>query len=113
MQYKTNYRVAVHWLHNNYILCNDIVNIDQDFEYPEMESEDEESNYEYFQFLLSDCSEDDVSYLKEHFDLDFGYSPLLGLHVLCVSHYGTSWDYVTWTTDLENAQAELGQTIKN
>lgn len=46
----------------------------------------------------------------EHFNLLFVYSPKLDLYVLCVDHYGTSWDYVVCITDLENAKRELGES---
>jgi len=105
MEYNTNYYVATHWLHNNYILCNDIVEKDPDFNYPELEE-----NEEIYQYFLTDASKEDVEYLQEHFGLAFGYSEMLDLYVLCVTHFGTSWDYVYWTTDLEYAKAKLGET---
>jgi len=103
MEYSTNYSIAVHWLHNNYILCNQIIKVDPYFECPDEE---------IFQYFLTDASKEDVEYLERHFGLTFGYSDLLDLYVLCVDHFGTSWDYVYWTTDLKWAEAELGENIK-
>lgn len=114
MKHKTNYYVATHWLHNNLILCNDIERIDENLweNYRfELTEEDGAIDVEIFQYFLTDCSEDDVKWLEEHFDLKFAYSELLDLYVLCVTHYGTSWDYVYWTTDIENAEAELGDKL--
>ena len=132
--YSTNYKVAAHWLNNNLILCNDIPNIDESIIEnmrfscdPEDTDDDEdseaedwhetdpfglwhpESYREIFQWFLTDCSESDVEFLEEHFGILFTFSPVLDLYVLCVDHYGTSWDYVHCYTDLENAAREEGQ----
>jgi len=111
MKYNTNYNTAVHWLRNNIICYNNIVEIDPQFEYHSSLYNEENDIYnEVYQFYLTDCTEDDVTFLKKHFNLLFAYSPLLELYVLLVDHYGTSWDYVYWTTDLESAKRELGQS---
>jgi len=110
MKYSTNYATAVNWLHNNYILCNNIVEVDPAMEYnEELYDEENDEYHEIYQFYLSDCSEDDIQFLREHFGLLFAQSPLLNLYVLLVDHYGTSWDYVPCDTDLESAKRELGQ----
>ncbi len=75
----------------------------------------EDSDYEkpvqseIFQWFITDCSKWDVDFLQEHFGLLFTYSNLLDCWVLCVTHYGTSWDYVDWSTDLKQAERKLGQ----
>ena len=130
--YRTNYGVAVNWLNNNFILCNEIQNLDQSifdnarfgfFYYTdedgnqyesesdyEGEEELNENSREIFQYYLTDCSESDVEFLEETFPgLLFTYSDLLGLYVLCVDHYGTNWYYVGTDTTLENAQREEGE----
>lgn len=106
MMYRTNYKKAVKWLNNSLILCNDIPSIDDSIFSNNRFAWNEES--EIFQWFLTDCSESDVEYLEQHFGLKFTFSDALDLYVLCVDHYGTSWDYVYWTTDLEQAQCELG-----
>lgn len=126
-RYHTNYRKAIHWCGNHYILCNYIAEIDPQFFYNlnfscfyyedengnTYENEDEipegvnydEHYREIFQYFLSDCSQYDVEYLEKHFPgLLFGYSPLLDLWVLCVDHFGTMWTGVDWETDLKNAE---------
>lgn len=87
----TTYRIASHWLHNSFILCNEIEVLDSHGLEFEFEWEDD---CEIFQWYLTDCSKDDVEFLKKTFDLKFAYSPKLDLYVLCVDHCGTSWDYV-------------------
>lgn len=113
--YKTNYRVAVEWLDGNLILCNQITEVDPSvwdnmrFSIFEEDEDGYENQIEIYQYFLTSYSDDDVEYLEEHFDLKFTYSDLLGLWVLCVTHWGTGWDYVYWETDLPQAKAELGE----
>ena len=107
---QTTFYVAVNWLRNSYILCNDIVNIDPDL-FDETinvseENEEGETN-DVFQYFLSNCSYNEAKFLADHFDLSFAYSELLGLWVLLVYHYGTAWDYVSCYTDLPAAKSEF------
>ena len=93
----TDYKTAVHWCNNNYILLNDIVEIDPAFydTNAELFAGDENGNApEYYQYFITDCSKFDVEWLEKTFNLIFGYSPLLDKYVLFVDHYGTAWDYV-------------------
>ena len=75
----------------------------------DVESEDTHEYEEIFQWFLTDCSEFDVKYLREHFGLLFTFSDLLDCYVLCVTHYGTSWDYVEWVTDNANPERKQGE----
>jgi hypothetical protein len=92
----TNYMDAVHWLHNSYIMCNNLPEIDESifenfrFDYYD-ENQDPTEVYQWF--LCSGC-ESDIEYLEKRFGLKFTYSDKLDLFVLCVTHFGTSWDYV-------------------
>lgn len=113
--YNTNYAVAVNWCNNNYILQNNICEIDPSvFDNMRFNIEDEETGeyHEIFQWFITDASDADVEYLEKEFNLKFSYSDLLDHYVLCVDHYGTAWDYVYWTTTNEHAAAELGQKVK-
>jgi len=94
----TNYLDAVNWLDNHRVLCNEIPNVDSSiwdnarFDwYLDEDSEDMMEIYQWFIFGASEC---DIKYLEERFGLLFTYSDLLDNWVLCVHHYGTSWDYV-------------------
>lgn len=109
---RTDYYTAVHWLNNNLILCNEIVNIDpsvwDEMEYPnktEDNDEDEEQELpEIFQWYLTDMSRDDHDWMQENFpDLIFSYSEMLDLYILCVDHFGTMWKGVPTDTNCENA----------
>lgn len=92
MKRQTTYDKAVKYLHNNYILCNDIVDIDE-YLYPRFDL-NVENGEEIYQYFLTDCSEADVIFLENTFNLKFAHSEKLDLYVLCVDHFGTSWDYV-------------------
>ena len=88
----TNYSNAVNWLHNDYILCNKITEID-----PTIWDNirfDLSDDTEIFQWYLTSANESDVNWLEKSFGLKFTYSELLECFVLCVTHFGTSWDYV-------------------
>ena len=129
--FRTNYRTAVEWLGNSYVLCNNITKVDQSvydnarfsFFYYEDEdgniydNEDDapegvevwEKEQEIYQWFITDCTESAVEFLEEHFGLLFTYSDSLDCYILCVSHWGTSWDYVMIDTDLENAARKEGE----
>lgn len=114
----TNFSVAVHWCNNHYILCNDIPEIDPDIweqvfdKFRDEATHPEDEDYslpEIYQWYFSDCSESDAEYLEEHFGIHMLYSERFDLFILPVTHYGTAWDYVYWTTDNEYAKRELGE----
>lgn len=93
----TTYKEAVNWLHNSFILCNNIGQIDETIDYNyrfETYDEETDSYKDIYQYFISDCSEDDVEYLEKHFGLLFTYSDLLDKYILCVDHLGTAWDCV-------------------
>lgn len=111
MKYLTNYRVATQWLNGSLIMCDNIVNVDPSVvENSRFETYDDETGEytEIYQYYLTNYDAGDVEFLEQHFNLLFSYSNMLDLYVLCVNHFGTSWDYVTVETDLECAARELG-----
>lgn len=93
----TTYNIAVEWLRPNLILCNNIGEIDpgiyENARFP-MYGEDGEDPAEIFQWYLTSLSQSDVEWLEGQFDIKFTFSELLDCFVLCVDHFGTSWDYV-------------------
>lgn len=107
--YSTNFDVAVHWLNNSYIRCNEIPSLDRTI------FENAHFNWDrvgdIYQWYLTSCSDSDVEFLEDHFaGLFFTYSEKLGLWVLAVNHWGTSWDYVHVFTDMKMAECELGES---
>ena len=109
--YVTNYQVATTWLRNKLLMCNNLPNIDTTiWENMRWDTFNEEGDpIEIYQWYLTDCSDYDVDFLEQHFGLKFTYSEMLELYILCVTHWGTSWDYVYCTTDLECAERKLGE----
>lgn len=108
--YYTTYARAVKWLRNNLILCNNITEIDPSiYDYFRFDITDDDENYiDIFQWFITDCSLQDVKYLEKAFGLLFTYSELLDKYILCVDHWGTSWDSVSVkvNTDYEYAPVE-------
>lgn len=92
----TTYSEAVNWLHNSYVLCNNIPEVDQSiWDNMRFNYYDEDNNpIEIYQWYITSASESDVEYLEKNFGLLFTYSDKLDCFILCVDHYGTSWDYV-------------------
>ena len=98
----SNYLDAVNYFNNSRILCNNITEIDSTFwdnSRFSFEREDGEL-IDIYQYYLTDCTDSDVEYLEQRFNLLFSYSELLGVYVLCVDHYGTAWSHV-FVTDNE------------
>lgn len=92
----TTYRIATKWLNNNYILANSIAEEEGFFDECRFNLYDEYDNFiDIYQYYITDASLDDVEYLEKTFGLKFSYSNKLDCFVLCVDHYGTSWDYVS------------------
>lgn len=93
----TTYKIATHWCHNSYILCNNIADIDPTiYDNANFDWTDEDGNdREVFQWFITDASRFDVDWLTKTFDLLFTYSDKLDCYVLCVDHWGTGWDYVS------------------
>lgn len=93
----TTYSEAVNWLHNDFVLCNNIPDVDESiWDNMRFSSYDEETDSytEIYQYYITDASESDVEYLEKHFGLLFTYSEKLDCFILCVDHCGTSWNYV-------------------
>lgn len=92
----TTYRIATEWCGNNYILCNNIADVDQSiFDNARFDwKKDDGKTLEIYQYYITNATESDVIWLEETFGLLFTYSDLLDCFILCVDHLGTSWDCV-------------------
>lgn len=89
---RTTYDIAVHYCNNSLVLCNNIAEVDPSvYDNARFEWKDDT---EIFQWFITDCSARDVKFLVKSFGLLFTYSDKLDVYVLCVDHWGTSWDYV-------------------
>lgn len=106
------------------LLCNNITTIDENFiennydlfSYPcetcngngEKDGEkcpdcygDGQHESEPYQYFLTSLSEWDQERLKAY-NVPFGYSELLDLHVLPIYDYGTSWDAFSYSKEVED-----------
>lgn len=91
----------------------DLVN---EYEVPENEDyeeeEEEEDEPQIYQWYITSANKDTVEYLSKRFGLWFTYSDLLDCYVLCVTHWGTGWDYVDWVTTNPIAARHLGESAR-
>lgn len=112
-KFMTNYLVAVNWLGNSRVMCNNIPNIDPtvwDNLRFSLELEDG-CTRDIFTWYITDCDDREVEYLEDKFGLLFTYSELLAAWILCVDHYGTNWGWVECETSIESAARALGESI--
>ena len=93
---RVSYRRLINAYIQDLVLCNNITEIDNSI-WDNM-GEFDDDDLEMYQYYLCDLSSYERETLKEYGIL-LSYSDMLDLDVLCVEHYGTSWDYVM--TDVE------------
>lgn len=119
---KASYKSIIDRYINDLVLCNNIAEVDEsiwenlgenayyyvddDGEYrtkEEYENDEtgtiEEYPKEFYQYYLCNLSQYDVEQLKDY-GIILSYSDLLDCDVLCVNHFGTSWDYVPTNVEL-------------
>jgi hypothetical protein len=97
-EFYTDYKTAAKW-QCSLILCNEIAEIDpsvfENFRFNAYEDDEQEGDpIEIYQYFLTDLTPDGVDFMEETFNLKYTYPEMLCLFVLCVTHFGTSWDYV-------------------
>ena len=135
-QGRASYRTLVNYYIGDIVLCNNIVNEDESVFY-NMEQEDttkyynengeeisEEEYYnddnayteneeqEIFQYYLCNLGQWEREQAQKH-GLILSYSDKLDCDVLCVDHWGTSWDYVLTDTPLFDTWEELEKYEKD
>lgn len=122
-----SYRTIVERFIGDIVLCNNIVNIDENvgfFEsnikyYNEKGEEITEDEYleddnayseedtpEFYQYYLCNVGQWEKEQLQK-MGIYLDYSNKLDCDVLCVDHYGTSWDYVLTDVKLFDTYEEL------
>lgn len=128
-----SYKTIVDYFVGDIVLCNNIVNVDtsvydnlptieryyneNDEEITEEEYYNDDNAYcdnsigEIYQFYLCNLSEYDKEQCLSS-GLIISYSDLLECDVLCVDHWGTSWDYVLTNVKLFDEYDELEKYIK-
>lgn len=106
---KASYRTIVNHFIGDCVLCNNIIKVDDSIFYNMGE---ELGDYDdIYQYYLCDVSEEDKKEL-ENYGLIFSYSDLLETDVLCVTHWGISWDYVLTDCPLFETWEELEEYNK-
>lgn len=110
-----SYRTIVEYFIGDIVLCNNIVEVDQsvydnliieekyynenDEEITEEEYYNDDNAYcdtsapEIYQYYICNLSDHDKKQCEKA-GLILSYSDMLDCDVLCVNHWGTSWDYV-------------------
>ena len=103
-QGKASYKTIVdYFIGDKIVLCNNIANIDDSIFY-NMENDNED--VEIYQYYLCNIGQwDKEQCLKA--GLILSYSDMLDCDVLCVNHFGTSWDYVLTDVKLFDNYEEL------
>jgi hypothetical protein len=64
--------------------------------------ENEECTCEPMQWYAIGIGEFNAKFLNRHFSLDIFYSDVLGIYILPVYHYGTSWTHVSLSMNKTN-----------
>lgn len=111
---KASYRTIVDTFIGDVLLCNNICEVDESvYCDAEFDYEDEDGNYiDIYQWFLCSVDEWTKNELKKY-GLLFSYSNVLDLDVLCVDHFGTSWDYVLTDCPIFDTWEELEEYNKS
>ena len=129
-QGRASYRTIIEYFCGDIVLCNDIIEQDESV-YDNMIQEDatkyynengeeisedeyyeddnayaENNTREIFQYYLCNLSDYEKEQLQKA-GVILSYSNMLNLDVLCVDHWGTSWDYVLTDVPLFDTCEEL------
>lgn len=99
---KASYSTLVHKYIDNLILCNNILEIDENL-FGNIEVGEIGEDTEIYQAYITDLNNYDVEYMQQDLentnDIIVAYSDMLDCYILLVDHLGTSWEYVG--TDIE------------
>lgn len=101
-----SYRTIVEYGIRDIVLCNNIVDVDEGVYMHLYDENIIDDNTEIFQYYLCNISEFDKQWCKDC-GLILSYSDILDCDVLCVDHFGTSWDYVLTDVKLFDDYDEL------
>lgn len=97
-----SYRRIIDRYIQDLVLCNNVVNIGNWFSLNGNKHYMDCKKDEIYQYYLCNLNEFEKETLTEY-GIILTYSEELELDILCVDHWGTSWDYVLtdvkWTTD--------------
>lgn len=104
-----SYRTIVDYFIGDVVLCNNIAEIDETIDYNynlPLCDEDGNNAKEIYQYYVCNVSEYEKEQLTKA-NILMSYSEMLECDVLCVDHYGTSWDYVLTDVKLFDEYEDL------
>lgn len=99
-----SYRTLVDYFIGDIVLCNNIVEIDSSV-YDNLMLNETDST-EIYQWYLCNLGQFDREQ-AEKAGLILSYSDMLDCDILCVDHWGTSWDYVLTGVKLFDTYEDL------
>ena len=101
-----SYRTIIEYFAGDIVLCNNIVDIDDSVYDNMMEcGEDIPEIYQYYICNLSGYNREQL----QKAGVILSYSDMLDNDIICVDHFGTSWDYVLTDVKLFDTYEELKQ----
>ena len=100
-----SYKTLVDYFITDCVLCNNIIDVD-DSVLCNMENIENIESLEIYQYFI--CNIDDWNKKRAlEYGLLLSYSDMLDCDILCVDHFGTSWDYVLTDVKLYDTWEEL------
>lgn len=103
-----NYRTLFNFLFTDSVLCNNIVNIDNEFMFNSVIDDEDCTELEFYQYYIVEVDtwrlEQYKNYIKENnidTDIYLFYSDILDCYICGVSHFGTSLDCVPTDIKIE------------
>ena len=88
-----SYRRIIDRYISDLVLCNEVANIEEFIEGQLYDTYEGLENLDIYQYFLCNLTEFEKETLQEYGIL-LAYSNKLEVDILCVDHFGTSWDYV-------------------
>lgn len=104
-----NYSALVNYLFTDMVLCNNIMNVNENYSKCQLECGNDE-NVDFYQYYIVNIDkwrfEQYVNYCKVNQiePLTVYYLDELDLYVLGVDHFGTAWDYVPTEIKIERKE---------
>lgn len=109
-----SYKTIVNSCVDSLILCNNIIDVDNSL-YDNFNKNIYEENGDTFkdiyQYYITDISSEHQAEKAEEMGLILAYSDLLDCYILCVDHFGTSWDCVSTDIKLVSTYEELEREV--
>lgn len=104
-----NYSTLVNYLFTDMILCNNIMNVNENYLKCQLEcgNDEEVDFYQYYIVNIDNWRfEQYVNYCKANQiePLTVYYLDELDIYILAVDHFGTSWDYVSTNIEIERKE---------